>query len=53
MTRVCSPTLVLCLPGPAITLLAQAQFGRTLKALNYSLKNRISDHNPLIVELRW
>jgi hypothetical protein len=29
------------------------QFGRTLKALNYSLKNRISDHNPLIVDLRF
>lgn len=28
------------------------QFGRTLKTLNYSLKNRISDHNPLIVDLR-
>ena len=28
------------------------QFGRTLKALNYSLKDRISDHNPLIVDLR-
>ena len=27
------------------------QFGRTLKALNYSLKDRISDHNPLIVDL--
>jgi hypothetical protein len=26
-------------------------FGRTLKALNYSLKDRISDHNPLIVDL--
>ena len=27
------------------------QFGRTLKTLNYSLKERISDHNPLIVDL--
>jgi endonuclease/exonuclease/phosphatase family metal-dependent hydrolase len=27
------------------------QFGRTLKALNYSLKDRISDHNPIIVDL--
>lgn len=27
------------------------QFGRTLKMLNYSLKERISDHNPLIVDL--
>lgn len=27
------------------------QFGRTLKPLNYSLKDRISDHNPLIVDL--
>ena len=27
------------------------QFGRTLKTLNYSLKDRISDHNPLIVDL--
>lgn len=27
------------------------QFGRTLKALNHSLKDRISDHNPLIVDL--
>ena len=27
------------------------QFGRTLKMLNYSLKDRISDHNPLIVDL--
>ena len=27
------------------------QFGRTLKALNYSLKDRISDHNPLIADL--
>ena len=27
------------------------QFGRTLKALNYTLKDRISDHNPLIVDL--
>jgi len=26
-------------------------FGRTLKALNYSLKDRISDHNPLIADL--
>jgi endonuclease/exonuclease/phosphatase family metal-dependent hydrolase len=25
--------------------------GRTLKALNHSLKDRISDHNPLIVDL--
>jgi hypothetical protein len=29
------------------------QFGRTLKTLNYSLKDRISDHNPLIVDLPW
>ena len=27
------------------------QFGRTLKTLNHSLKDRISDHNPLIVDL--
>lgn len=27
------------------------QFGRTLKSLNYSLKDRISDHSPMIVEL--
>jgi endonuclease/exonuclease/phosphatase family metal-dependent hydrolase len=27
------------------------QFGRTLKNLNYSLKDRISDHSPLIVDL--
>jgi hypothetical protein len=27
------------------------QFGRTLKGLNHSLKDRISDHNPLIVDL--
>lgn len=27
------------------------QFGRTLKKLNYSLKDRISDHNPLIVDM--
>lgn len=27
------------------------QFGKTLKTLNYSLKDRISDHNPLIVDL--
>ncbi|HKR14777.1 MAG TPA: endonuclease/exonuclease/phosphatase family protein [Pyrinomonadaceae bacterium] len=27
------------------------QFGRTLQSLNYSLKERISDHNPLIVDL--
>jgi hypothetical protein len=27
------------------------QFGRTLKALNHSLKDRISDHNPMIVDL--
>jgi endonuclease/exonuclease/phosphatase family metal-dependent hydrolase len=27
------------------------QFGRTLKSLNYSLKDRISDHNPMIVDL--
>lgn len=26
-------------------------FGRTLKTLNYALKDRISDHNPLIVDL--
>ncbi len=26
-------------------------FGRTLKLLNYSLKDRISDHNPMIVDL--
>ncbi len=27
------------------------QFGRTLKSLNYSLKDRISDHSPMIVDL--
>ena len=27
------------------------QFGRTLKTLNYALKDRMSDHNPLIVDL--
>lgn len=27
------------------------QFGRTLKALNYSLKDRISDHSPITVDL--
>ena len=27
------------------------QFGRTLKTLNHSLKDRISDHNPLIADL--
>ena len=27
------------------------QFGRTLKTLNYSVKDRVSDHNPLIVDL--
>lgn len=27
------------------------RFGRTLKALNYSLKDRISDHNPITVDL--
>jgi endonuclease/exonuclease/phosphatase family metal-dependent hydrolase len=27
------------------------QYGRTLKALNYSLKDRISDHSPMIVDL--
>ncbi|HEU4796640.1 MAG TPA: endonuclease/exonuclease/phosphatase family protein [Pyrinomonadaceae bacterium] len=27
------------------------RFGRTLKTLNYALKDRISDHNPLIVDL--
>lgn len=27
------------------------QYGRTLKTLNHSLKDRISDHNPLIVDL--
>ena len=27
------------------------QFGRTLKSLNYALKDRISDHNALIVDL--
>ena len=27
------------------------QFGRTLKTLNYAIKDRISDHNPLIVDL--
>jgi len=27
------------------------QFGKTLKTLNYSLKDRISDHNPMIVDL--
>jgi endonuclease/exonuclease/phosphatase family metal-dependent hydrolase len=27
------------------------RFGRTLKVLNYSLKDRISDHNPLLVDL--
>jgi endonuclease/exonuclease/phosphatase family metal-dependent hydrolase len=26
-------------------------FGRTLKSLNYSLKDRISDHNPIIADL--
>lgn len=26
-------------------------FGRTLKTLNYSLNDRISDHNPIIVDL--
>jgi endonuclease/exonuclease/phosphatase family metal-dependent hydrolase len=29
------------------------RFGRTLKTLNYSLKDRISDHNPLIADLRF
>jgi endonuclease/exonuclease/phosphatase family metal-dependent hydrolase len=27
------------------------RFGRTLKSLNYALKERISDHSPLIVDL--
>lgn len=27
------------------------RFGRTLKTLNYALKERISDHNPMIVDL--
>ena len=27
------------------------RFGRTLKALNYGLKDRISDHNPMVVDL--
>jgi endonuclease/exonuclease/phosphatase family metal-dependent hydrolase len=27
------------------------RFGRTLKALNYSLKDRISDHSPIYVDL--
>ncbi len=27
------------------------RYGRTLKALNYSLKDRISDHNPITVDL--
>ena len=27
------------------------RFGRTLKALNYSVNDRISDHNPMIVDL--
>ena len=27
------------------------RFGRTLKALNYGLKGRISDHNPMILDL--
>jgi endonuclease/exonuclease/phosphatase family metal-dependent hydrolase len=27
------------------------QFGRTLKTLNYALKDRISDHNPMIADL--
>jgi endonuclease/exonuclease/phosphatase family metal-dependent hydrolase len=27
------------------------RFGRTLKALNYGLKDRISDHNPLVIDL--
>lgn len=27
------------------------RFGRTLKRLNYSLKDRISDHNPVITDL--
>lgn len=27
------------------------QFGKTLKSLNYALKDRISDHNPIIVDL--
>ena len=27
------------------------QFGRTLKSLNYALKDRISDHQPMIVDL--
>jgi hypothetical protein len=26
-------------------------FGRTLKTLNYSLNDRISDHNPIVVDL--
>jgi endonuclease/exonuclease/phosphatase family metal-dependent hydrolase len=26
-------------------------FGRTLKALNYSMEDRISDHNPILVDL--
>jgi hypothetical protein len=28
------------------------RFGRTLKALNHGLKDRISDHNPMIVDVR-
>jgi endonuclease/exonuclease/phosphatase family metal-dependent hydrolase len=27
------------------------RFGRTLKALNYGLKDRISDHNPMVIDL--
>ena len=27
------------------------RFGRTLKALNYGVKGRISDHNPILVDL--
>jgi len=33
------------------TYLFAPQFGRTLKALNHSLKDRISDHSPLIADL--
>jgi hypothetical protein len=33
------------------SFLLAPQFGRTLKALNHSLKDRISDHSPQIVDL--
>ena len=38
-------------PGPNTSYAFTPCFGRTLKELNHSIPDRISDHNPITVEL--